>query len=391
MNILDLKKTEIIKIRPVHPDRALLERAAEVIRSGGIVVYPTDTLYGFGVDAKNQVAMDRLYALKGRDKNKPVSVIVKNINHAREIVGDIYEYETNIFNRLLPGKITLILKARKRIELPRLNEFKKVAVRIPHHQICKILVEMANTPLTSTSVNLSAKGSLNDTKKIIDLFNDRVDVIIDAGSPGTSKGSTVLDLCTMPPTMVREGDVTAGQLKKILGYDVRNRYPEKYVITFVCSGNICRSPMAEGVLKNIVSESRYKNRVDVISAGTLNIKDSPPTIEAIDVAQNQDIDISKHRSRGLNEDVMRKSNLIICMALDHIHYIQEHFPQYRSKVFLLRQWQLDNKLSNPSVSDPIGRSFSFYENILNEIRMEIKRILPEIYRRIDEFIEDTSG
>ena len=108
-----IEKTEIYDIDPDNPDVTVLERAAEIIRGGGIVVYPTDTLYGFGVDARNQVAVNRLYALKGRDENKPVSLIVKNLNQAESIVGNLYEYERTIFRKLLPGKITLILKKRK--------------------------------------------------------------------------------------------------------------------------------------------------------------------------------------------------------------------------------------------------------------------------------------
>ena len=125
-----------------------------------------------------------------------------------------------------------------------------------------------------------------------------------------------------------------------------------------------------------------------MSAGTLNIKDSSPTIEAMDVAQNSGIDISMHKSQGLNIDIMRRANIIICMALNHIHYIQDNFPEYRSKSILLKQWQMETKLSNPSIADPIGRNISFYEQIFNEIRLEIRRVLAEIYRQADEFFSD---
>jgi len=390
MNAFALKKTEVFKIDPGNPDKRILERTAEVIRSGGIVVYPTDTLYGFGVDAKNKVAMDRLYELKGRGDQKPVSLIVKNTNHAREIVGDLNEYQINLFNTLLPGKITLILKAMKKIDLPKLNQFRKIGIRIPHNLVCKFLAEMANTPITSTSVNLTGKDSLENANEILKIFNDRVDIILDAGPLKKSIGSTVLDTVTMPPTLLREGDVSITEIQKILGYNILTRYPKKFMIAFVCSGNICRSPMAEGILRKIISESKYKNWVDVLSAGTLNINNSPPTIEAMDVAHNGGINISAHKSQGLSEDIMRRANIIICMALNHIHYIQEKFPQYRSKSILLKQWQAENKLSNPSIADPIGRNLSFYEQIFKEIKMEIHRVLAEIYRQIEEFRKDTA-
>ena len=100
-----LEKTEIHDIDPNAPDEKILHRASEVILGGGIVVYPTDTLYGFGVDARNLVAMNRLYELKGRDDKKPVSLIIKNLNSAEAIVGKLDDYERKHFNKLFPGKI----------------------------------------------------------------------------------------------------------------------------------------------------------------------------------------------------------------------------------------------------------------------------------------------
>jgi len=150
-----LEKTEIHDIDPAAPDEKILQRASEVILGGGIVVYPTDTLYGFGVDARNLVAMNRLYELKGRDDKKPVSLIIKNLNSAESIVGKLSDYERQSFKKLFPGKITLVLKKRKNVELPRLSQFSKIGFRIPHYKICKSLAELSNCPITSTILNIA--------------------------------------------------------------------------------------------------------------------------------------------------------------------------------------------------------------------------------------------
>ena len=384
-----IKKTEIYDIDPDNPDVTVMERAAEIIRSGGIVVYPTDTLYGFGVDARNQVAMNRLYDLKGRDENKPVSLIVKNLNQAESIVGKLFEYERTIFRKLLPGKITLILKKRKNTDLPKLKQFQKIGFRIPHHLTCKMLAELSNSPITSTSVNISTKNNLSSAKEIKALFNNQVDIILNAGSLKKSKGSTVIDLVTMPPTILREGDISKQEIERFLGYKMRKSYPDKFVITFVCSGNICRSPMAEGILKKNISKSRYRDLIEIGSAGTLNINNSSPTIETLDVTHNAGIDIMAHQSRGLDEAIIRQSNIVFCMALDHLHYIQDNFPEYRSRVFLLKQMGIERQLSNPSVADPIGRSLAFYEKIFMQISDEVGRTTPHIYKLVDEFLKDT--
>ncbi len=382
------KKTEIYDIDPANPDVKVVERAAEIIRGGGIVVYPTDTLYGFGVDARNQIAMNRLYDLKGRDYKKPVSLVVKNLNQVESIVGKVPDYERNVFSKLLPGKITLVIKKRKSIDLPKIKEFPKIGFRIPHDKVCKLMTESANCPITSTSVNISTKDNLSSGTEIMSLFNNKVDIILNVGSLKKSKGSTVLDISTTPPTVLRKGDIPIQEIEELLGYEIRKSYPEKFVITFVCSGNICRSPMAHGILKKNITGSKYNKIIEIGSAGTLNINDSHPTIETLDVSNNAGIDLSDHLSRGLNESIIINSNLIICLALNHMHYIQDNFSQYRSRAMLLKQIGREGQLSNPSVADPIGRSLSYYEKIFKQISDEVHRVTPLIFKMVDEFLSD---
>ena len=147
--------------------------------------------------------------------------------------------------------------------------------------------------------------------------------------------------------------------------------------------------MAEGILKNNISKSRYRDLIEIGSAGTLKINNSSPTIETLDVTHNAGIDIMAHQSRGLDETIIRQSNIVFCMALDHLHYIQDNFPEYRSRVFLLKQMGIERQLSNPSVADPIGRSLAFYEKIFMQISDEVGRTTPHIYKLVDEFLKDT--
>jgi L-threonylcarbamoyladenylate synthase len=384
-----VQKTETYNIDPNNPDPKILKRAADIISGGGILVYPTDTLYGFGVDARNKVALNRLYDLKGRDETKPVSIIVKNINQAETLVGTVTEFERYMFQKLMPGKTTLILKKRKKIDSQQLNLFRKIGFRIPHSKICKQLTELTNTPVTSTSVNISTKDNLTSISEIKALFNDKVDVILNIGPLKSSKGSTVIDLSVGQPTILRAGDISAKELENILGFPLLSNYPDKFVITFVCSGNICRSPMAEGLLKRKIAQSKYKSVIEINSAGTLNIADAHPTLEAMDVAHNDGLNLTEHLSRGLNKSIIHQSNLVLCMALDHIHYIQENFPEYRSRAKLLKQINIDSKLSNPSIPDPIGQSLSYYEKIYKQISNEIDRITPYVYTMVDEFLLDS--
>lgn len=382
-------KTEIFKVDPKNPDRKAIKRAAEVIRSGGIIVYPTDTIYGFGADVKNPFAMDRLFELKDRDQSKPVSIMIDSLSQAEEIVGILNESERNVFRKLFPGKTTLIFKVRKKMSIKRMAHLHKIGFRIPDNPICTLLVKEMGGAITTTSVNKSGKAAMKSAEEILASFGSEVDLILDAGPLARSKGSTVLDCATMPPTILRQGDLTADKIGFGLGFKPFEKYPEKFIITFVCSGNICRSPMAEGILKNLLSRTKYRSVVKVNSAGTLNIKGASPTIETLDVSSQSSVDLSGHKSRGLDAEIVRNANLIICMAIDHYDYIINHFPAFRSKVILIKQWGRKEKLGNASVADPIGRSLVFYERIFVEISREIKRIFPDIIRMIGEFLKDT--
>ena len=382
-------RTEIYQIDLNHPNPEAISRAAEIVASGGIVVYPTDTLYGFGVNARNQIAMGNLYRIKGRNDDKPVSLMVKNTAQIEDLAGKLNLLEKNLCDLLFPGKVTLVLRVKKELSLPKLGHQKKIGFRIPDNKICSLLISEANTTITSTSVNLASGDALNSAAEIKAVFDKQVDLILDAGTLAPSKGSTVLDLSTEPATVLREGDITIEQLEQKLGYKLYRTYPDKYVITFVCSGNICRSPMAAGILRKMAERTIYRDSIEVNSAGTLNINNSPATLQAIDIADQEGINISKHKSQGINEDILRRANLIICMALDHHKFISQRYPQYRHKVILLKQWLVAKHLSNPSIADPIGHSFAFYERIFNEISIELKRVLPEIIKQVKEFKEKT--
>jgi L-threonylcarbamoyladenylate synthase len=383
--------TEKYKVNPITPDLLVIRRAAELIRSGGIVVYPTDTLYGIGVNANNPIAMDRLYKLKGREKQKPVSLMVKNIEQAKYIVGNMSQEEERIFRAVLPGKVTVIISAKKPLKIPFLSHAAKIGFRIPDCPLCLRLVSEARCPITSTSLNKSNGKNVNDLDKIDHAFYEDVDIILDAGPVHSTNGSTVIDATTSPATVLRVGDVPLAEVERCLGHKVRTSYPSKYTVTFICSGNICRSPMAQGILKQIISRTKYRNYVTVNSAGTLRLEPSPVALNSLKVAQGQEIDLNAHISRPVTVDIIQEANLIICLARDHYEYLHKKYPTNREKIVLLKQWHSHRKLVNPSVSDPIGQDIEKHAEIFKEIQTEVKRVLPFILKEIKLFVQHANN
>lgn len=376
---------EYYKIDSNNPDETIIKKAAKVIKAGGVIVYPTDTLYGLGVDILNKQAMDRLFYLKGRSAGKPVSILVNDLEQIEELIGKLYKIEYTAAKQFYPGKITLIFNSKDKLSIPRMSHLKKLGFRIPNLKLTKKLIEYVGSPISTTSVNISSKENVRNIEDVLAIFGDKIDLILDGGPLKSSKGSSVLDLTTEPPTLLRKGEISRSEIVQILGNDISTNYCGKYLITFICSGNICRSPMGEGILKNLISKTKFKNLVVINSAGTLNIQHSPAHLFALKVSEHYKVDIHDHISKHVQAKIVRESNLIIALALDHYTYLRNHFPIYKNKIILLKQWKKLKTLTNPSVSDPIGHDEQYFKNTFNEISNELIRISPYLLNDIKKY------
>jgi L-threonylcarbamoyladenylate synthase len=204
--------TEIILIDPVHPSPQLIDTAATVIKKGGVIIYPTETLYGLGANPLDTEAMKKLYAIKGRDKAKPIPFLIKDQEMLATLVEEIPPIGRQLMERYWPGALTLIFRARKGLSSPLCGEGGTIGLRISAHPIVQLIVEAVDTPLTSTSANPAGEENLTDCQSIAQVFGDRVDLIIDGGEVPVI-GSTVVDLTTTPPTVVREGIIKKSLLE----------------------------------------------------------------------------------------------------------------------------------------------------------------------------------
>tara|TARA_B100000315_G_scaffold260938_1_gene328038 strand:+ start:27181 stop:27837 length:657 start_codon:yes stop_codon:yes gene_type:complete len=175
-----------------YADDDWLEEAVDILSKGGIVIYPTDTLYGFGVDATNDSALKKLSTLKGR--KKPWSIIVSDLEMLNRFASVTPEHQTLIENEL-PGKVTVILQTdSSELSANLLGPNKSIGIRIPNHLCPTSLVQKLGFPITTTSVNKGGEQPLNDPDQIITKFKNSVDMIIDDGILPPSSGSKILDL-----------------------------------------------------------------------------------------------------------------------------------------------------------------------------------------------------
>ncbi|MFQ5650764.1 MAG: hypothetical protein ACE5IY_12545 [bacterium] len=158
---------------------------------------------------------------------------------------------------------------------------------------------------------------------------------------------------------------------------------QTFNILFICSGNSCRSPMAEGLMKSKIP-AELKDKVTVTSAGTLGIDGAPATRYAIEVAAELGADISEHRSQGMSEELARASDVIFALSVEHKDHLQKTYPEVSDNVFLLRAFRRAPEEKHPdSIDDPIGRSLAVYRECCYLINAELDRILPRLQPLIE--------
>ncbi len=198
----------IRKIDPDLPDESLIEKAARIIKAGGIIIFPTRTLYGIGADALNPKAVDRVFSIKKRLASKPISILVDSISAVRSLVSEIPPSAEVLMEKFWPGRMTIVFKADDQVPSNLTAGTGKIGIRVPEHPVAVKLLQFLDVPVTGTSANFSGSKGCH---RITDLPSDMIgqmNLILDSGSLRGGIGSTVIDVTTFPPTILREGVVS---------------------------------------------------------------------------------------------------------------------------------------------------------------------------------------
>lgn len=205
---------KILKIKRSNPDLSKIRIAANAIRKGNLVVFPTETVYGIGADATNAKACKKIFKAKNRPSDNPLIVHVSDIKMAEEIAHIPKEYR-KIIEKIWPAPITFIMKAKKILPSVVTSGLNTVAVRMPEDKIAISLISESGTPIAAPSANISKRPSSTSGKHAITYFKKSVDVILDAGPSKFGIESTVLDLLTF--TLLRPGAFTLDEITKAFG------------------------------------------------------------------------------------------------------------------------------------------------------------------------------
>lgn len=212
-----MKETLLLQATDPVRDRQAIETAAGLIRAGGLVAIPTETVYGLGANALDPQAVTHIFEAKGRPQDNPLIIHICEPEEAQQYARDIPPVYYELCRRFSPGPLTVILKKRDIIPLETSGGLDTVAIRIPSHPIARAIIREAGVPVAAPSANLSGKPSCTTAQHCVQDLWGRVDAIVDAGECDVGVESTVLSLAEEVPTLLRPGAVTPEQLRPVLG------------------------------------------------------------------------------------------------------------------------------------------------------------------------------
>ena len=193
----------ILEINPHNPQPRLIAQVVEILKKGGVIAYPTDTTYGIGCSILNRKALERIYRIKQRERNKPVSFICADLAEISRYA-QVSNFAFKVMKRLLPGPYTLVLDAARSVPDLLMTRQKSVGIRVPDNAICLAIVRELGHPIVTTSANLSGEEPIGDPFLVDEELGSQLDLVVDGGIL-TADVSSVVSLVGDAPTILRRG------------------------------------------------------------------------------------------------------------------------------------------------------------------------------------------
>ncbi len=369
--------TEVISIDPQVGDTDAVRRASEVLTDGGLVAFPTETVYGLGARADDPAAVERLRTVKSRGVDQAFTVHIGRPGDAPSFVPGLSGLAPRLMRKAWPGPLTLIIPVDDPSSAPVMADLNgsavavmyydnKIGLRCPDEPVAAALLQAVEAPVVASSANRAGQAASRTGKDVLREFGGRIDLLLDAGRTRYAKPSTIVHVSGSLYNIVREGVYDAGIVKRL---SVSN-------MLLVCTGNTCRSPMAAALAKRMLagrlgcSVSELPARgIEIQSAGTSG-GGSGASVHATAVMARRGIDLSDHVSVRLEPEMIRKADYIFAMTRSHRDRIVEMVPSAQDRAFLLA--------SDQDIHDPVGGSEDEYEQCARRVEEGLEVRLREV-------------
>jgi L-threonylcarbamoyladenylate synthase len=209
-------KTLTLAVDAINPQPPLIARAGDTLRRGGLVAFPTDTLYALGADARSAAAVERVIAVKGRAHGKPLSVLVSSAEMCAALAGDLPRTVRDLMQAFWPGALTIVVKASAAFPAALTASTGTVGLRMPASAVARALLAAFGGPIIGTSANKAGGADPADARTVQKAIGGQIDLILDGGRVTLGVPSTVVDCAASPPRLLREGAISAATLRKQL-------------------------------------------------------------------------------------------------------------------------------------------------------------------------------
>ena len=343
--------------------QAIIGEAVDRLNAGQIVAFPTETVYGIAANSSDTDAVAKLFDVKSRSTGKPMSLAIgydySLDNYAQNPTAIMHR----LARRCWPGPLTMVIQATEQVaglsnesrELLAPNNW--LGLRVPSNEVLLSVLDQLDEPLVLTSANKSDQADATTAIEVAEQLDDNVQLILDGGPTKIGTPSTVIKVHNDYIEILRSGALSRDQIQTALQLE----------IVIVCTGNTCRSPMAEMLLKNkmatandIPIDQLVKHGIHICSAGIAANNGSPAADQAINVLGKQDLDLTCHSSQPLSYVAANSADLILTLSHSHQQAIVNEWPEFADKTSLLAH-------DGSSVGDPIGGSYKIYQQCAAQI------------------------